>query len=559
MSVTAATMNRPLTRRMSSRLLACAILLVFWANGLAYLASWPPVHEDEPWILSPGYTFWGEGRFGSDLFSGFYGMEDHFFGFLPLFSLLNGGLARLIGLGLFQLRYGTLALMLLALAATYKVGQRLFSARVGLLALLILTFFRLAGPFPHLKTGIPFADAARIARYDMAVPIFGLLALLTIINEVAASTKLLTGPKTSVQPEKRAASDLKPRFKSFLVAGMLIGLAGLCHIYGLLWLPGLALSLGWLWGKRAVGPVLWMVLGLVVVWLPYLLYVALAWDDFLGQNYVNAARSDIANPIFYLLNLLQEVERYDPLLNGAKEHLGAWLFLIGLPLATLLLLYRAIWQKSASAVIIVGPMLVLMAGLGLLLATKTFTYLATLWPLFAITLAAGMAVAWQAKPAPRWWRPVLASLLILALLEGSWGLGEFRRQAAQATPYAAFTARLAAHIPPGSRIVALQHYWPGLSEFEYRTLLVPFFQASARNTPRPISFYDGLAQTAPDVIMIDEPVQQYFDGISGPTHPNRHIWLDFERYLADHQGQVLARFEDPTYGRMTIYEIGSKE
>jgi len=131
---------------MSSRLLACAILLVFWANGLAYLASWPPVHEDEPWILSPGYTFWGEGRFGSDLFSGFYGMEDHFFGFLPLFSLLNGGLARLIGLGLFQLRYGTLALMLLALAATYKAGQRLFSARVGLLALLILTFFRLAGP-----------------------------------------------------------------------------------------------------------------------------------------------------------------------------------------------------------------------------------------------------------------------------------------------------------------------------------------------------------------------------------------------------------------------------
>src|SRR5262245_31568910 len=124
---------------MSSRVrhlgLVWGIILIFWGNGLDHLDTWPLVHEDAPWIMSPGYTFWGEGRFASDLFTGFYHMEDHYFALVPVFSLFNGGLARLIGLGLFQTRLGVLTLMLLALAATYSLGRRLFSPEVGLIAI----------------------------------------------------------------------------------------------------------------------------------------------------------------------------------------------------------------------------------------------------------------------------------------------------------------------------------------------------------------------------------------------------------------------------------------
>src|SRR5262245_51466167 len=87
------------------------IILIFWANGLAHLGTWPLVHEDEPWIMSPGYTFWSEGRFASDLFTGFYHMDQHYYGLVPVFALFNGGLAQFIGLGLFQTRFGIMILM----------------------------------------------------------------------------------------------------------------------------------------------------------------------------------------------------------------------------------------------------------------------------------------------------------------------------------------------------------------------------------------------------------------------------------------------------------------
>src|SRR5262245_23358482 len=112
-------------RRWLHLALPLAIILIFWANCLAYLDAWPLVYEDEPWIMSPGYTFWEERRLASDLFTGFYHMEQHYFALVPVFSLFNGGLAHLIGLGLFQTRFAIMALMLLALAATYGLGRRL--------------------------------------------------------------------------------------------------------------------------------------------------------------------------------------------------------------------------------------------------------------------------------------------------------------------------------------------------------------------------------------------------------------------------------------------------
>jgi hypothetical protein len=132
---------------------------------------------------------------------------------------------------------------------------------------------------------------------------------------------------------------------------------------------------------------------------------------------------------------------------------------------------------------------------------------------------------------------------------------QFHRQAAQTTPYLVFTARLAGHLPAGSRVLALQHYWLGLAEFRYRTLLVPTFLVSARHTARPIPFYQALARCQSNVIIIDEMMQRYFDAIAPPDHPDHHIWADFQQYLLDHQAHTLARFQDPSYGRVTIYQL----
>src|SRR5262245_54649973 len=84
--------------------LALLVIVTFVGVGRYGLGTYPIVHEDEPWIAAPGYGFWTSGAFATDLFRGLYGSERHFYGFMPLFSLLSGGFLRLFGLGLFQVR-----------------------------------------------------------------------------------------------------------------------------------------------------------------------------------------------------------------------------------------------------------------------------------------------------------------------------------------------------------------------------------------------------------------------------------------------------------------------
>jgi hypothetical protein len=136
---------------------------------------------------------------------------------------------------------------------------------------------------------------------------------------------------------------------------------------------------------------------------------------------------------------------------------------------------------------------------------------------------------------------------------------QFQRTAAQVTPYQRFTARLSQPIPPGSRILAFQHYWLGLSNFDYRSMLAPIFLASNQHVQAPVSFYQALAQIGPDVIIVDEVMQRYLEETSSQEHIHHQYRLDFNRYLADRQARVLAQFSDPSYGWVTIYLISEAQ
>jgi hypothetical protein len=374
----------------------------------------------------------------------------------------------------------------------------------------------------------------------MAVPVLGLLALLSV-------TQALLDPKTKVLTHSF-------RLSMFFIAGLWAGLASLTHAYGLFWLPALALIIIWLAGWNAFKPLGFLGAGFILPWLPYSLFVASGWQDFVGQHLINRSRAALTDPSFYLNNLFQEVGRYQPIGQAPLLRLGTPLFLLGWPLATLLLLYQAVWLKENSARIVLVPLVVQVAGFALLVSSKTYTYLATVWPLIALDLAVGAVYLWRLKVAS-WWQPLLALILLVALLEGSWGMLQFQRTAAQVTPYQRFTARLGQSIPPGSRILAFQHYWLGLSSFDYRTMLAPIFLASSRHVQAPVTFYQALAQTGPDVIIVDEVMQRYLAEASSQRHIHHQYWLDFNRYLADHQARVLAEFSDPSYGWVTIYLI----
>ena len=73
-------------------IVALGVLLLFLAAGLYDLGRSPRVYEDESLIAAPGALFARTGVFGSTLDPGFFGAERHFYGFMPLFSMLQTAL-----------------------------------------------------------------------------------------------------------------------------------------------------------------------------------------------------------------------------------------------------------------------------------------------------------------------------------------------------------------------------------------------------------------------------------------------------------------------------------
>jgi len=545
-------------------LLSLLLIFSFWTTGLTNLDRFPKIHEDEAWQAAPGYTFWAEGHFGTNLFAGFYGMEQHYYGFMPLFPILVGAALHLFGLGLFQARLVPLILITLTLGLTHRLGRQLFTAWHGTLAVTILVTWRVAGPFTHLVSGIPLADVARIVRYDSAVPLFGLAALLVLVTMVSGGLedwKVGRLNPRSPAPPPVLTTNGSVEGLPCLTTGFLIGLATLSHLYGAFWLPALSLALVWIGGWRAIKAIIVMGLGFVLTLTPWLIFVASGWADFLSQNRNYADRFGLLDGRFYLLNLLQEVERYDPILNGAKLSLGAWLWLIGCGLSLgwlgrVALTSQSAWRKIG-AKILVSMLTTFGLLFALLVSFKTFSYLATLWPLFGLVIAAGFWQVWQAHRPYRWWRPLLAGLVLLAVAEGVLTTGRVQIEARQMTPYRSFTQRVAEQLPAQSQVLGLQHYWLGLAEVSpgYRSILVPIFWTSDKYVPQPVLFSQAAEAIPPTILLLDQIMLDFLAETASPTNALYPLNQEIEAYLQAKQARLIGTVNDPTYGRLEIYQL----
>src|SRR6266700_4482932 len=114
-----ASMRAALTRRPRRTVRADAILppvVALCALGVLLVASVrhletvPQVYEDEPWQASTAFKLATQGQFGSDLFAGFYNMDQRYYGFMPLHPLLLAANFKIIGVGLAQARLETVGL-----------------------------------------------------------------------------------------------------------------------------------------------------------------------------------------------------------------------------------------------------------------------------------------------------------------------------------------------------------------------------------------------------------------------------------------------------------------
>ena len=524
--------NGPVDMLAHARWPLILLMLLYWATSLERLAVYPLVGEDEPWIAAAPYKLATEGIFGSDLFAGYYGMDRHHYQHLPAFHLLEAGVFFLGGVGVFQMRLLPVILGLLILPLSFAVGRQIGGARAGIVAVLLLCTLRFAGG--ATVSGIPLLDIARINRYDVGVPAMGLAALWMFDRAEKTRAMLWYG-----------------------ASGAAAGLAGLFHMYGLFWLAVFWLILlsrrgVRLFRQKAAYSIL---AGACLVWLPWLLYVAAGWNDFLGQQRFIADRLDLLNIRFYLTNLLHEIDRYraaDIFDEAGRLQLtrpGLWATLFGLPIS-LLLLWRERRQPGQALILALGVHIILFA---LLLKQKHYNYMIAFWPLMMVALACGGALLWRPNRA----RFLVLLVLLPVLVEGLAGISQRRTMAARVTPYETYMAEVADYIPEHSLVLGLQHYWLGLRQYPYRTWLLPLFMAEPRWYSESLTLEQALERVDPDVVLIDRHMAQLFARMANAQDPDHERYLQFWRFMERHEAVLVGAVEDGDYGRMEVFRLSS--
>ena len=522
-------------RPLAPHLVVAALIALFVGFGLHDLGRAPKVYEDEAPIVAPGVQFLSNGVFGTPLDGGFAGSDRHCYEFMPLFSILAGASVRIFGFGLFGARLASLAIVTSVLLLTHLVGTRYLSSGHGAAATALLALAPVASPLPHLATGIPMVDMARLVRYDAAVALFGLGALLVL------APAILEGAS--------------PRAPRFLAAGLLVGGATLCHVYGAFWLVGLTAALVLTRGRPALrSACLPVAAGFLLALLPWILFVTSGWSDFFAQSLQYSERFTLLDPRFFVSNVRGEIARYGLVIEAARRHPTPWLFAASFALGAGTLFRRAVplrgREAAASATLLTAPAVigVLMA---VLIQPKTVFYLTTLWPLFALLAACGLVAAGRSRRAARM---ALLAACLAVVGEGALSLRRFTVAARSMTSYADFTERLSRLIPKNGRVMGMKQYWLGLARYCPDYVAVPLHWTLPRFAVRPLPFASAADALAPHVFLLDEILGDFRRDSLRPGARFHDLAAAMQEWL-EAKGERLGVLEDPTYGRVEVYAI----
>lgn len=516
-----------------TRLLLLFLLLVYWGVSLQHLTALPLAYEDEAWQASTGWKLATQGIFGSDLFAGYHEMEQHYFGFLPLYPFSLALLFRFADVGLFQARFVGVACGLVALALTFSLAQRLYrDARIGFIALFVLLFVRGFMLSPLHPTGILFLDAVRIARYDVLPPVFGLLALHAYLS---ATRKNLE--------------------RWYFCAGLCAALAGLAHLYGSFFFAVLLALL--LWNRphnlgRATGA---MCLGFFLPWLLYLGYVLQDVEAWRAQTRAYGERFELLNPRWYWENVQTEIKRYSVgFLRRGNLFLrpGFWFMLASLGASAFALLARAFSARDARARLIVTPLLLVPFLFALLLHVKFTNYLLLVAPFAALAIGWLYVQVWDWLGATKQrarLRVLAFVILAIVFFEGARQIVQQDALAQTTTPYPKLVAQLQSKIPKGARVLGLHTYALGWEQYEYRASIVPFLLANPTLEAKPQPLAIALDAQAPAFILFDQHMRKFLQTGDAQTR------AEFEAWMQARGAHSIAQVDDATYGAFEIYRL----
>jgi hypothetical protein len=558
--------------------------LLFLALSIFHLDRFPPVHEDEPYVAASAAQLAAGATHGNPLFTGFHGAERQVFLYPPLLPVLQSFIFRVAGAGVVPMRIPSVAAGLAVLILAGILAARAGGAACGALTAILLVGLAVAAGL-NGTSGVPLLDIARIARYDILVPAFGLAALITF---------------------ERASASARGGGLLWFISGVLVGLATVAHLYGAFWLIGMMAVLV---ARRSArrgstteevhgdrpehGSFLrasgLIVAGFAIPLLPVAATIASNAAGFLGQQRIVAGRYRVLDPDFYIQNIINEPLRYGPLfgINGDWTALvlrpGLWIAAVTIVLSLARWVRHDVRERQRTTFAIGLVCLTNVILFALLVQVKTHNYLISVWTLAVILIAATVLEAWRAaggesalapagalsdsdaprvnrRPLPsrrngQLRRLILAVALALVAVEGVLRITHWQAMAANTSPYIPFMRRVAAHIPPGSHVLGLQQYWLGLQEFRYTSWLLPVWWNDPRFTDGTLSFDEALERVAPDVVLIDVRMARYFDSLADSDHPDHERLLAWRRFAGRHDAVLVATIEDHTYGSMQVWRL----
>ena len=297
------------------------------------------------------------------------------------------------------------------------------------------------------RTGILLLDRARINRYDIAVPVFGLAALWAF-NRAERGLRpawyaLLTGAFTALarpepslrpvlaagvcRPDDRAARPrcLSPEHHRAAAHRVRVPVVAMARVRGL---GVVRLSRTNAPGQRALRPVQSLVLR--------------------GQR-PSRRRPD----------LTRLVGEYD-MRALPFARVGTWTMGIGCPAACATMLWVGRHRGGGAGYTLAVAALAQTAMFVALLKVKTVSYMIALWPLWAVLLAWFGVWLWDRQRTAL--RAALLALLAVIVVEAVTRVAHAHNTAKQTSPYDWFESEVAGCIPSGALVLGLQHYWLGL-------------------------------------------------------------------------------------------------
>lgn len=515
--------------------LAIVMMAAFVLANARGLDRVPQVNEDEAWIAAPGVQFFETGRFATRVFAGYFGSEQHYYDFMPLYSLVDGAAIKLFGQSLVTVRGVSLACAALTLLLTYLIALRLLSAWHGVVSVLILTTWAIAAtgvkPYLSLSTGIPLADLGRIGRYDVLVPVLGLASLLA----------LLPALEDSHTPRWRLA-----------LSGALAALATLTHYYGAVWIVVLSTLIVARRGLKAAGQLVPMATGFTVALLPWVWFVLRDLPMFLTQKQAQAARygADLGA-------MPGEWTRYGLVWTAAVHgNAASLIWIASVMIGVALLVFTARRPDLHGPRTLALVLAIVVTFFTLLVRRRLFNYLGTVWPLLALTAAFALLYAWPVRA--RLGARALALLaVVVAMAQGVTAYAHLAEHARTASTYTALCDRIAMNLPRSATLLALQHWWLGVGPrvADYRSFIVPLTKMNPAESAHPITFEDAMTADPMNYVLIDPEMADVLRAAGDTARPKASPFAKQIRAFLEERAVVVDQFEDAAYGTFTLYRV----